>query len=108
MWVAPHSPHLGTGCFSSPLPLENPGWHGLCLTPGLHHSHPSPKAEAAKESTEEGEFWRDAEMKEKESQGQRTREAGQQGLLVPGASGVSCSSGKTDTEQECNQELAVM
>lgn len=47
-------------------------------------------------------------MKEKESQGQRTREVEQQGLLVPGGSGVSCSSGETDTEQECNQELAVM
>lgn len=47
-------------------------------------------------------------MKEKESQGQRTREVEQQGLLVPGGSGVSCSSRETDTEQECNQELAVM
>lgn len=107
MWVAPHT-HLGTGCFSSPLPLENLGCHGLCIISGLHYSHPPPKAEAAKESTEEGEFWRDAGMKEKESQGQRTREVEQQGLLMPGASGVSCSSRETDTEQECNQELAVM
>lgn len=29
---------------------------------------PPPKAEAAKESTEEGEFWRDAGVKEKENQ----------------------------------------
>lgn len=71
--------------------------------------HPPPKAEAAKESTEEGEFWRDAGVKEKESQGQRTRDlprkAGQQELLVPGASGVSCSSGKQILSKNVTKSL---